>query len=53
MSLSSESNKTTPSARKKARKFALQALYQWLITQDDLINISMIFYLACLKWWQS
>ena len=36
-------NSTTPSARRKARRFALQALYQWQLSGSDLSDIEVQF----------
>ena len=36
-------NSTTPSARRKARRFALQALYQWQLSGNDLSEIEVQF----------
>ena len=36
--------KVKPYKRHNARKFALQALYEWLVTQDDLIDIEVYFF---------
>lgn len=35
--------KVSPSARRKARRFALQALYQWQMTGDNLNHIEVQF----------
>lgn len=34
---------STPAARRKARRFALQALYQWQLSQNDLADIEVQF----------
>ncbi|HEY9136108.1 MAG TPA: transcription antitermination factor NusB [Pseudomonadales bacterium] len=36
--------KVSPSARRKARRFALQALYQWQMTGNDLNKIELQFH---------
>ena len=36
-------NSTSPSARRKARRFALQALYQWQLSGSDLSDIEVQF----------
>ncbi|MDF1782399.1 MAG: transcription antitermination factor NusB [Alcanivoracaceae bacterium] len=36
-------NHSTPSARRKARRFALQALYQWQLAKTDLSDIEVQF----------
>ena len=34
---------STPAARRKARRFALQALYQWQLSHNDLADIEVQF----------
>lgn len=36
-------NTSSPSARRKARRFALQALYQWQLSGNDLADIELQF----------
>jgi len=36
-------NTSSPSARRKARRFALQALYQWQLSGNDLADIEVQF----------
>ena len=36
-------NTSSPSARRKARRFALQALYQWQLSGNDLSEIELQF----------
>ena len=36
-------NKVSPSARRKARRFAMQALYQWQISSNNLTRIEAEF----------
>lgn len=38
-----QQNRTSPSARKKARKLALQALYQWQIAGASLVDVESQF----------
>ena len=33
-----------PAARRNARHFALQAIYSWQITQDNVANIEQQFF---------
>lgn len=41
--MSETDNNSSPSARRKARRFALQALYQWQLAGADLADIEMQF----------
>ena len=43
MSRNSGAAKSSPSARRKARRFAMQALYQWHMAGADLANIEAQF----------
>lgn len=43
MSQHSAANKASPAARKKARKFAMQALYQWHLASANLTQIEAEF----------
>lgn len=40
------SNRFNPTARRRARRFALQAIYQWQLSGDDLSEIERQFFMA-------
>lgn len=41
--MTDQTNSSSPSARRKARRFALQALYQWQLAGADLSEIELQF----------
>ena len=41
--MSDTGNPTTPAARRKARRFAMQAMYQWQLTGHDVADIELQF----------